>query len=155
VSKFIYDEAEDYLLFEKIRKKNSKEFSAQTQYQELIVEQVTGSVHSVEDSKVSFNEIERDNFKEGRRPGAVSISPCPESNYTTEWVPFSTKMKNRREEEVVYLLAGIEKINKDCVALPRYREWFLCKSLSSRLFKLSVEKTTELIDKISNLRAED
>lgn len=147
-------EAEELAVFEKIRKKNKRHFGRRNELNKFTNEQIPGSVHPIEDSKVRFDQDKRKDYKDGKRPGCISISPSKDTNYISEWVPFSTKLNNRNDNETVLLLSNIEKVKEDCVALIRYRDNYVCSTLGIRISKLSDEKTNEILDKIAKYTEE-
>ncbi|MGB9665538.1 MAG: hypothetical protein ACPL25_11570 [Ignavibacteria bacterium] len=150
---------EDYIFFEKIRRKKKVYKSFERIFtredKELLESQVFGSIHTIDDSKI-FGFHENDNYREIKiRPGVVSISPSAETNFETEWIPMSTKIQNRNPEEIVLLRKYKDNVREDSVILLRYRGWYKFKTLSARKGRLSAEKQEELRKKLNKLKSEE
>lgn len=152
---------DDYLLFEKIRRRNrnklSKEEKIFTKSEiELMSSQTFGSIHTIDDSKIpnfhNAKNLKKDFYQRSKiRPGVVITSPSQETNYETQWAPMTTKVENRHSLFTVFLERGVENVIKDSVILLNYRGWYMFKTLSERKGKLSSGKQDELRRKLENL----
>lgn len=150
---------DDYFNFEKFRRKRERYNPIDRIFTrdeiELMQSQIFGSIHTIDDSKIyGF----RKNDFYGRRkirPGVVSTSPSSETNFETEWIPMSTKIRNRNPKEVVFLEKYKENVMEDSVILLRYRGWYKFKTLSQRKGKLSSIKQEELRKKLEKLISEE
>ncbi|MDY0081054.1 MAG: hypothetical protein GX452_13340 [Ignavibacteriales bacterium] len=142
---------EDEILFEKIRRKPKELRYSDKTADPAVLEQVFGSGHLVDDSKVSFGQIERDDFKESKRPGIVITPPSEETAFETEWIPGTGAVKNRNEELTLFLDSGQGKVKKKTAFLIQYRQYYKYFTLSSRVFMLPADKLRELELKLNNL----
>jgi hypothetical protein len=150
---------DNYFLFEKLRR-NRKRYDPidkifTREEIKLMNSQVFGSIHTIDDSKI-YGFHKNDFYSRSKiRPGVVSFSPSSETNFETEWIPMSTKIKNRNSEEVVFLEKYIESVMEDSVILLRYRGWYKFRTLSHRKGKLSDAKRNELRIKLEKLKSEE
>ncbi len=152
---------DDYLLFEKIRRRNRDKLSREERIFtkseiELMKSQTFGSIHTIDDSKIpdfhNARNLKKDFYRRSKiRPGVVITSPSEETNYETQWAPMSTKVGFREPSYTVFLERGVENVIKDSVILLNYRSWYMFKTLSERKGKLSSGKQEELRRKLENL----
>jgi hypothetical protein len=134
------NEYEHLLLYEKIRKRNRKNKKRKP------ANFIVGAIHYVEDRLVHFDG-KRKEFHEGMRPGVVCGFRGEENKLEIRWVPGSHLIKNREENEVVFLESRVEKFRYDTVLLLKYPQWFKPVTLGERYGKLSYEKNIELQQK--------
>lgn len=156
---------DDYIFFEKIRRKAKSKKESEGKYFDfeeeiLLHSQVFGSIHTIEDSKIpNFHQdkgYRKDYYQKVKiRPGVVTFPPSEETYFETEWAPMSTKIHNRDPQRTVLLLKGLEKVVEDSVILLDYRWWYKFTTLSSRKGKLSAEKREELEKKLNALRIKE
>lgn len=136
---------DEIVRFEKIRRRRANPSYNDEEYLEQAAAQVPGSIHPVEDRFVHFDEEKRSSFKQGGRPGVITSQPSEETRWQTRWVPFSTRMKNRNADEVVFLRTPEDNVSEDCVALPFFAQSFHCKTPGPRIAKLPDDKLNEII----------
>ncbi|MCX8057034.1 MAG: hypothetical protein N3F03_05420 [Ignavibacteria bacterium] len=153
---------DDYILFEKIRRKKERleredaEKKFNQKQLELLYSQVFGSIHCIEEIKIPWFFRKKDYYyKIKSRPGAVIIPPSKETNYETQWSPMTTKIQNRDPRETVFLLRGVEQVVQDSALLLTYRWWYKFTSLSERVGKLSERKKMEIQQKLNYLRKKE
>lgn len=141
-----FDRFEETVRYQKIRsrKKTEKHFP-ETEYETIAGGLTPAGIHAVEDRMVLFDEKRRRVFKEGGRPGVITRAPGHHSRWQAWWVPFSTRMKNRNPDEVVYLFRFTDHVAEDCVALPFFSQSFHCKTFSRRSGKLPDEKFDAIV----------
>lgn len=143
-----FDTYEELSRFEKIKKRNrQKKTYEEEKFGEYVANQNPGSIHPVKDRKVKFGNRLRDDYKNGTRPGAVIVAPAKETNYETKWVPFSTQTDKRIAARSVYLYKEMDGVEKDCVALPEFSQWFDCRTLEPRKSILNSERLNEILEK--------
>lgn len=135
---------EDEILFEKIRRKPKEHRYTDKANDEAVLEQIFGSGHLVDDEKVRFGQIERDDFKESKRPGIVITPPSDETGYETEWIPGTGAVNNRNEELTLFLDTWEGKVKKKTAFLIQYRQYYKYFTLSRRVFMLPADKLSEL-----------
>lgn len=156
---------DDYIFFEKIRRKAKSKKESEGKHFDfeeeiLLHSQVFGSIHTIEDSKIpNFHQdkgYRKDYYQKVKiRPGVVTFQPSEETYFETEWAPMSTKIHNRDPQRTVLLLKGLEKVVEDSVILLDYRWWYKFTTLSSRKGKLSAVKREELEKKLNSLRIKE
>lgn len=152
---------DDYLLFEKIRRRNRARLTREERIftkseLDLMKSQTFGSIHTIDDRKIpnfyGDKNISKDFYLRSKiRPGVVITSPSEETNYETQWVPMTTKVEKREPLYTVFLASKVENVVEDSIILLTYRSWFVFKTLSERKGKLSDEKQKELRQKLNNL----
>lgn len=150
---------DDFFHFEKFRRKRERYNPIDRIFTrdeiELMESQVFGSIHAIDDSKI-YGFHKNDFYGRSKiRPGVVSTSPSSETNFETEWIPMSTKIRNRIPDEVVFVDKYKENVVKDSVILLRYRGWYKFKTLSRRKGKLSASKQEELRNKLEKIKSEE
>lgn len=147
-----YDNGEMFPILQKIHHKQKRNRNyLEEKYGHFTDEQQPGSIHLVSNELVFPNAQAGITDYEKNRPGAVLVPPSCQTNYETEWIPFTSKISNRNEKEVVFLQKGIDSVDKDSVALLIERRWFKCPTLGPRHGRLPNNKVLEIEDKIREL----
>ncbi|NUQ82520.1 MAG: hypothetical protein HUU10_12980 [Bacteroidetes bacterium] len=120
-----------------------------TEEEEKVAGLKPGQVWLVPDSRVQFRDESKTRTDHDFRPGITGNQEPSEPSRTVQWVPLSTKLKNRQAEVIVYLDPVSEPVDEPCVALIDHFLWFRPKTLTDKKGKLSEGKKHELMEKLA------
>lgn len=144
------EEFEDFLRFEKIRRRPKSVPYLETKFNTYVQSQVPGTIHGIEDSKVGLNR-DREKFKPAHRPGIVIAYPDYHNNFITTWVPLSSKTRRNTDIDYVFLLKNFDGIDRDAVVLLRFIRKYLCSTLVSFGQQIRNEKLAEIYNKLKRM----